>query len=168
MSVQKTLILSNVAEHGRNLTSGYFHGVTHCTYFVLLGDEGDGKTWAVASWINWQIQHSEDFPPVIFLSSSHPSSTEPASLLSEAISRQINQQDRTYWEKRLNRWVQRPIGEIPLILLVLDGINERRTPQWWRELMEGLMASPWREQMAVLITARTCLLGPLFSHTATP
>ncbi|MBW1741593.1 MAG: hypothetical protein JRJ42_10755 [Deltaproteobacteria bacterium] len=132
-------------------------------HFVLLGDEGDGKTWAVASWLNWQIQNLKDFPPVIFLSSSHPNSTRPVSLLSEAISRQIGKQDRTYWEKRLQRWVQRPIGEIPLILLVLDGINERRTPQWWRELIEMLMGSPWREQIAVLITARAVYWSRYFS-----
>jgi len=123
--------------------------------FALLGDEGDGKTWAVASWLNWQILNTEDFPSVIFLSSSHPQSPEPASLLSEAISRQIGtQQDRTYWEKRLRRWLQRPIGQTPAILLVLDGINERRTPEWWRGFIEGITSSPWLEHIAVLITAR--------------
>ena len=123
--------------------------------FVLLGDEGDGKTWAVASWLDRQIQNTENFPPVIFLSSSHPRSNEPASLLSEAIARQIGQQDHAYWEKRLMRWKQRPVGESPVTLLVLDGINERRTPQWWRELIEGFMNSPWRERIAVLVTVRT-------------
>ncbi len=125
------------------------------SHFVLLGDEGDGKTWAVASWLNWQIQNTENFPPVIFLSSSHPRSNGPASLLSEAIARQIGKQHHTYWEKRLERWAQRPVGDSPVALLVLDGINERRTPQWWRELIEGLMNSPWLEQIAVLITVRT-------------
>lgn len=133
------------------------------TPFVLLGDEGDGKTWAVASWLNWQIPNIKDFPPVIFLSSSHPHSTEPASLLSETIARHIGTQDRTYWEKRLQRWLQRPIGQKPIILLVLDGINERRAPQWWRKLIEGLMSSPWREQIAVLITARTGYWDRYFS-----
>ena len=132
-------------------------------HFVLLGDEGDGKTWAAASWLNWQIQNTEDFPPVIFLSSSHPHSTDPASLLAEAISRQINQHDRPYWEKRLNRWMERPVGDTPLILLVLDGINERRSPRWWRELLEKLTSSPWREQIAVLITARTLYWDRYFS-----
>lgn len=123
--------------------------------FILLGDEGDGKTWAVASWLDRQIQNTENFPPVIFLSSSHPRSNEPASLLSEAITRQIGQQDHAYWGKRLMRWKQRSVGESPVILLVLDGINERRTPQWWRELIEGFMNSPWRERIAVLVTVRT-------------
>ena len=94
--------------------------------FVLLGDEGDGKTWAVASWLDWQIQNVDNFPPAIFLSSSQPRSNEPASLLSEAIARHTGPQDQTYWEKRLMRWIQRPIGESPVIILVLDGINERR------------------------------------------
>ncbi len=132
-------------------------------HFVLLGDEGDGKTWAVASWLNWQIQNTEDFPPVIFLSSSHPYSTDPVFLLAEAISRQINQHDRSYWKKRLNRWMERPVGETPLILLVLDGINERCASQWWRELLEKLTSSPWREQIAVLITARTLYWDRYFS-----
>ena len=122
--------------------------------FALLGDEGDGKTWAVASWLYWQIEKTENFPPVIFLSSSHPQSPEPVSLLSEAIARQLGMQDRTYWEKRLKRWLRRPIEQKPVILLVLDGINERHNPEWWRDFIEGVMSSPWYEQIAVLITAR--------------
>ena len=131
--------------------------------FVLLGDEGDGKTWAVASWLDWQIQNVDNFPPAIFLSSSQPRSNEPASLLSEAIARHTGPQEQAYWENRLMRWIQRPIGESPVIILVLDGINERRTPQWWRQLIEGIMTSPWRERMAVLITARMGYWSRYFS-----
>jgi len=131
--------------------------------FVLLGEEGDGKTWAVASWINCQIQKEENFPPVIFLSSTHTSSSDPASLLSEAIAMQIRQHNGTFWDKRLKHWIKRPAGRIPLILLVLDGINERHTHQWWRELIEKLMGSPWREQIAILITVRTDYWNRYFS-----
>ncbi|HND19169.1 MAG TPA: restriction endonuclease, partial [Acidobacteriota bacterium] len=35
--------------------------------FVLLGEEGDGKTWAVASWVNKKITEDERLPFVIFL-----------------------------------------------------------------------------------------------------
>ncbi len=122
--------------------------------FALLGDEGDGKTWAVASWLNWQIQNTKDFPPVIFLSSSHPQSSEPESLLTEAIARQTGMRDRSYWEKRLHRWLLRPTGQTPAILLVLDGINERRKSQWWRDFIEKVQSSFWLERIAVLITAR--------------
>ena len=123
--------------------------------FVLLGEEGDGKTWAAASWINRQIQDSENFPPILFLSSSHPQSNDPIFLISKTIHQRTDIHDLTYWEKRVKRWFQRPFGHDPVILLVLDGINERREPRWWRSLLENLMVSPWVDQMAVLITART-------------
>lgn len=45
------------------------------TFLCLLGDEGDGKTWAIANWLSECIRHNEEFPSVIFLTSSRISLT---------------------------------------------------------------------------------------------
>jgi hypothetical protein len=122
--------------------------------FAILGEEGDGKTWAIASWIDRRMLSAEQAPPVVFLSSSQASSNEPFELFSETITRQLRLQSSNFSEKRLERWLRRTVNDVPLILLVLDGINERHRPDWWRKLLEQLRDEPWQDRVAVLITSR--------------
>jgi hypothetical protein len=121
----------------------------------LLGEEGDGKTWAVASWLDRNIQDQKDFPAVVFLSSLRVDSNEPLSLLSGGISRRLPTLQTEDWARRLYRWTNRSKGNVPSLLLVLDGINERRKATWWRELIDQLAGSPWCDSAAILITCRT-------------
>jgi hypothetical protein len=122
--------------------------------FAILGDEGDGKTWAIASWIDRRMLSAERVPPVVFLSSSQASSNEPFELLSKTITRQLRLQNSNFSEKRLERWLRRAVNDVPLILVVLDGINEGHRADWWRKLLEQLRDEPWRDRIAVLITSR--------------
>ena len=123
--------------------------------FVLLGEEGDGKTWAVASWLDQNSQDKEDFPAVVFTSSLRVDSNEPLSLLSGGISRRLPALQADDWERRLYRWTSKSTSDAPILLLVLDGINERRKATWWRVLLEQLASTPWRDSVAVLVTCRT-------------
>ena len=132
--------------------------------FCLLGEEGDGKTWAVASWLAWRIRTDRDFPPTVFLPSSAASHSTPEALLSTAIDRQLGSSREGVWGKRLRRWMDRPESGDPVLLLVLDGINERREPSWWRGLLEGLAAERWRNRVAVLITCRVAYWKESFGH----
>jgi hypothetical protein len=50
--------------------------------FALLGEEGDGKTWAIASWIGVHMLATDQAPPVIFLGSQQISSNDTIGLLS--------------------------------------------------------------------------------------
>jgi hypothetical protein len=131
--------------------------------FVLLGEEGDGKTWAVASWLNHHIQHLGSFPPVLFVPSTAVESTDPQRLITTVLERQNRPFRRELWEKRLDRWLQREEHTTPLLFLVLDGVNECRSTSWWRELFERLAVSPWRQRVAVVITCRTELWQRHFS-----
>lgn len=127
---------------------------THET-FVVLGEEGDGKTWAVASWLSRNVQEEDSFPAVVFMSSAGVDSNEPLTLLSQVTSRRLRKLRTEDWAQRLARWTEESESSAPRVLLVLDGINERNRPTWWRELIERLAGSPWRVSVAVLITCRT-------------
>ncbi len=122
--------------------------------FVLIGEEGDGKTWALASWINEKIATDRELPPIIFLSASQANCNNPLSLLSGAIARQLKMKNSDHLPKRLVRWMERDENKRPVAILVLDGINERWGHSWWRQLIEALATSPWKDQIALLVTAR--------------
>ncbi len=123
--------------------------------FVILGEEGDGKTWSAASWLCQKIKTDQQFPPVLFLSSTNVDSNEPATLLSGVLSRRFPVLQQKQWEKRIKRWTQTDTNQDPIFILVLDGINERRDFTWWRTLLEKLMGQHWGNQVAVLITCRS-------------
>jgi hypothetical protein len=96
-------------------------------FIALLGEEGDGKTWAIALWLAQKLNADKNFPAVLFLTSNAlPSTPEPQELLAQAIIRQLKEFDAQYWEKRIWKWMQRTPGDVPQIILVLDGINERK------------------------------------------
>lgn len=123
--------------------------------FVLTGEEGDGKTWAVASWLTTNIGTSAQWPPVIFVPSVGAGSSDPHRLLRNAISATSPLRDEEYWGKRLSRWMQRPPQETPTLILVLDGINERYGFAWWRDLLQQLAAEPWYDRVAIMLTCRS-------------
>jgi hypothetical protein len=132
---------------------------TH-VFHAVLGEEGDGKTWSVASWLSEQIRNAVDFPAVLFFSSTDVSSTEVDArdlqpLFANAILKQLPHASKEQANRHLDRWLSRPSGQFPLLLLVLDGINERRNHEWWRGLLEQLVGDPWRGHVAVLITCRS-------------
>jgi hypothetical protein len=136
-------------------------------FLAALGEEGDGKTWAVVSWLSERIKNTPDFPAVTFLSSTDVQSasagvTDLKTLFSRVILRQLSGASREQVERRLDRWLSRPSGQFPLLLLVLDGVNERGGHDWWRGLLEQLAGEPWCHQVAVLITCRASYWGRYF------
>lgn len=138
-------------------------------FHAVFGEEGDGKTWSVASWLGDRIRNAVEFPAVLFFSSTDVSSAEVDArdlrpLFAKAISRQLPGASEEQVNKRLDRWLVRPGGQFPLILLVLDGINERRSHEWWRGLLEQLAGDPWRRHVAVLITCRSSYWERYFSR----
>ncbi|WPD24953.1 MAG: hypothetical protein SD837_10380 [Candidatus Electrothrix scaldis] len=118
--------------------------------FVMLGEEGDGKTWAVADWLYGKL--SDDFP-IIFLPSGMVDCKELDIFLPEIIAKQLKEPYDGYWIKRLQRWLERPAGDTPLFLLVMDGLNERPDMEW-RQLLAKFAVEPWYNRAAVLMTCR--------------
>lgn len=125
---------------------------------AIIGEEGDGKTWAVASWIKQLITEDAEnssLPAVIFLSSAEIQSNNPHDAIIQAIVQQKPGMNINQVTKRIERWLQHDNTDHPLILLVLDGINERYSHQWWRELLEKICAKPWYLTIALIITCRS-------------
>jgi hypothetical protein len=126
---------------------------------AVLGEEGDGKTWGVTSWLADKVKHNPEFPGVIFLSSDGVYETEFTArdlhpLFSRLIKERLLGITNDQAERRLSRWTNRK-NQLPLFLLVLDGTNERRSPSFWRGLLEQLGGEPWSISIRILITCRT-------------
>ena len=119
---------------------------------VVLGEEGDGKSWLVSDWLADHLIQ-ENFPPVIFIPSTQVKETDLIKLITQTILQQIRNHQETYWEKRVNRWIDLP-QRSPVFLLVLDGLNERPGLNW-RQFLSLLETSPYVEQIAVLMTCRS-------------
>jgi hypothetical protein len=122
--------------------------------FAVLGEEGDGKTWGVARWLGQKIRLGNNFPGVVFISFNQATTNDPYQLFSEVIARSLTNLNSEQCDRRVKRWSKKATNEDPILLLVLDGINERRDFEWWRSLIDCLVASPWCNNVAVLITCR--------------
>lgn len=121
--------------------------------FVLLGEEGDGKTWSIASWVERKITDSNS-PAIIFESSAKLTTNNPFEILSETFQK-IGMITKEQANKRIHTWLQKPIDSSPLFVLVLDGINQHHDINWWRNLLEGLNNEPYLGRIAVIITCRS-------------
>lgn len=121
---------------------------------AVTGEEGDGKTWAVGSWLANRISAGDSGPIPLWVPSRDATADEVEELVAQCFSRRLGQNpDR--WRNRLRRWATAARGDQPLVLLVLDGINERHPPDWWRRIIEGLAAEPWVSAIAPLVTTRS-------------
>ncbi len=123
--------------------------------FVLTGEEGDGKTWGIASWVNEKIRTEQDFPPVLFLTSFDVTSTDISTIITSHLSQRYGEPSPNFWTRRLDRWKQSETGTSPVLLIVFDGINERQDSKFWRTLLESLMGPSWKSMLAVVVTCRS-------------
>jgi hypothetical protein len=126
------------------------------TIFVATGEEGDGKSWAVAQWLTAHTAAAvqRDFPPLIFIPSKEAGSDRS---LIDLVEQNLNQHfDGMQWRRRLNRWLESPMsrGEGPVAVVVLDGLGERHSPGYWRDLLESAFDSKYAGLIAVVCTAR--------------
>ncbi len=134
------------------LTAWYANWITVRRPCVVLGEEGEGKSWALTHWLAESMIRA-DSPCLIFLSANNVRSAEPQDLVTSEIARTFRS-DQFFAEKRLRRWLGQPASEAPLLVLVLDGLNEYpRGP--WGALLSRLQTEPWVSHIAVLMTCRT-------------
>jgi hypothetical protein len=112
-----------------------------------------GKTWALASWLARKLDIQDDLPFTLFLPSWAVATTKALDLIAGALTTCTNVRDARFWSKRAKAFAERPVAKSPALLLVLDGLNEQ--PQFdWRTLLESLQISPWRDQVATILTCR--------------
>lgn len=130
----------------------------HHQAFVLLGEEGDGKSWATADWLADKLVASDFTVPIVFAPALHMASASVAEILAACLERsQPTPSER--WPARLRDLVHQPPSATPLFLLVVDSFNER-TSLDWRELFDSIRAPPWRGSVALLCLCRS----PYWEH----
>ncbi len=120
---------------------------------AILGEEGDGKTWAVAAWLANRVADAR-FPPVLFVPSGDVAGREPIEIMVAAIRRALGATGREDWSQRLQRWLEPGEPAAPRLLLVFDGLNERPSGPW-DALLTAVSAPPWAGVVAVALTSRT-------------
>jgi hypothetical protein len=124
--------------------------------FAMTGEEGDGKSWAVAQWLTNQIQKTNGgFPPIVFIPSRDTGSAKTLEdLVLENVQRLLPNGD---WRSKLHRWLEyRNLdGKEPVAVVVLDGLNERHSPDYWRKVIETSFDKPWVGRIRLICTARS-------------
>lgn len=133
---------------------------------VILGEEGDGKTWSIAAWIEQKIQENKMFPPVVFVPSGLARNSDIDQLILDQLLHTFKDYRSEQWQTRFQRWVHSSIDyQHPILLLVLDGLNEQQFRADWHTILESLSIEPWCSKVAVILTCRTGYWRQ-FSHSA--
>lgn len=122
--------------------------------FVLLGEEGDGKSWALASWIGSRLCLSESQIPVVFISATKIGSSDLIAEMGKALESSTSTVAQPDWCKRLQFILKETSAAGPKIVLVLDGLNERPSFDW-RSAFDQIRISPFADSVAVLGSCRT-------------
>ncbi|MBM7558149.1 hypothetical protein [Halanaerobacter jeridensis] len=141
----------------------YYNWGSNKSFLAVLGEEGDGKSWTVASWIANKIEENNEFPSVVFLSSRNVNETSPREILANVINKRQNFNNLEFCLNKIDNWLNKSIDEKPLMLIVLDGINERYSLKHWRKLLEHLSDDSWKDKIALIITSRTAYWERVFS-----
>jgi len=122
----------------------------------MTGEEGDGKSWSVAQWLTNQIRKSNaDFPPIVFIPSRDAGSAKSLEdLVLENVNRLLPNGD---WQPKLHRWLKHrdADGKDPVAVVILDGLNERYTPDYWRKVIDTSFDDPWVGKIRLICTARS-------------
>ncbi len=128
------------------------------------GDEGVGKTWAMArAWLG--MADDPDRPrPLLLVMPAHAwhdgDEQAPMRLLSRLIEAQTGGSDQprapARWERRLGFWLDPTLareGDRPVLVVVLDGVNERAGHPW-AVLVSGLCDLARTRPVKVVVTTR--------------
>ena len=101
-------------------------------FVVVLGEEGVGKTWCVAS-----RMVAQDNPPVLVFVAGRLKqlldASSPEKSLARLLANQtgVDTEDRvTYWLKCIERWKSPSLGPTRRFLVVFDGLNEDMAMPW--------------------------------------
>jgi hypothetical protein len=132
--------------------------------FAAVGEEGDGKSWAVTQWITQKTTDKiGDFPSLVFLPSRDAGSFKNIHTLLEQSLKQSFGEGQ--WSRKLTRWLETPSSRAngPLAVVVLDGLNERQSPAYWRALIESAQEAQYAGSISIICTARAAYWNEHFS-----
>lgn len=120
---------------------------------ALLGQEGMGKTWAALSWWLARTAGAEDFPLSLVIPARDVSSIDGPQLIANALHKATGVRDPAFWQRRFERWMSAETDR-PLLLIIIDGLNQNWTFQHWSDLLLSLNTAERRGKIAVALTCR--------------
>ncbi|MGE5506720.1 MAG: hypothetical protein ACM31L_20020, partial [Actinomycetota bacterium] len=128
--------------------------------FSLVGEEGSGKSWAAMAWL-LELLDRPDCPLVIPVTSNMvqgPDKPAPARIvvqvLMDALGRALIPRSETWWHRRAQLWWQQdPEPARPLVLFLLDGLNEAPHVAW-RQFIGATQIDDNIRHNAVVLTCR--------------
>jgi NACHT domain len=124
------------------------------SFMAITGEEGDGKTWILANWLEENIGNNQsDFPSVVWLPSKDVSSSDLLSCLRHHL-QQVCGTEPEHGRKQLDRWLSAADSPRPKCLLVIDGLNESPRTSLWRTLLAEYIGSSSKLALSLIVTTR--------------
>ena len=129
---------------------------------VVFGREGMGKTWVALDWL--QLAH-KSLPIVVAVPSTALADIRiatPGDLI-EFIAKRLSEQHQftswrpSFWERRVERLLARPVDESPAFILYVDGLNQVPNYDWIQALCQ-LLEEGLRGKVRLLLSARKAYL----------
>ena len=125
---------------------------------AVVGLEGAGKTWAT---LHWLIDSKDTQPVVLMMPSSavaaigDVSETAVKQLLADSLHEISGSRirDREHWLRRLDRLLERPTDEGPVLTVFLDGLNQEPSVQWLR-LLQVLQSETFAGRVRIIVSTR--------------
>lgn len=123
---------------------------------VVLGNQGDGKTWAA---MHWLIDRADDQPLVLVMPSGSMTGLIDTSLagvkrfIGDRLYEITGSRDQTHWRRRLDRLLLRPPSEGPVLTLVFDGLNQEPGIHW-ADLLKQLQHPDLEGRVRVVAVTR--------------
>lgn len=116
---------------------------------VIQGEEGNGKSWAVATWVRGLISQ-QAAPPVFWFKSSASKELGLRDLARLCVT-QLQTSEEDVFRLKLQRWLGGTSDARGIV--VLDGINERHGVQFWANYIANLIAEAGLNVL-IVITCR--------------
>lgn len=140
----------------RALSQWWRHPNTPNAPGVVLGLEGNGKTWAM---LDWLVSESDTLPMVVVVPSNAMSGFNEISetaikrLLAERIFEITQTRDREHWHRRIERLLKLPVEQEPVLLVAFDGINQGPAVKW-AALLALLQTPTFTGRIRIVFTTR--------------
>ncbi len=136
------------------LDAWWRQGIPVQPHQVVLGEEGQGKTWAIMGWL-LGLPTNQDGPLILACNASvsiNAGDTIDA-LLPRLLCSWTQLKTTEWWSKRLRNWLGSPSTAGPSILVLIDGLNESENVDWI-DFFRPIQHVRWRGRIAVLATDR--------------
>jgi len=129
-------------------------GARGASLVAVHGEEGAGKSWAVATWVQGLLQ--DDEPPVVFfITAGEPTSNSASRVLAGHAAEYGEMSNEELTRRRLQRWLAiGPSQQGRRAVVIIDGLNERLEASFWGPLIDDLRVQ-YANSVHVVVTCRT-------------